>query len=183
MLDNLRNDDPFVLKVLRAQAHAADSHGRKFGPAYRPFEQLRGLDARENDAIGAAVQGARDQRILHVGDAYDRRQPGQARGVAQIEQRFDPEISVFGIDERPMKAGGGQNLGYFHRADLAESAAELQFALLQGGLHVIYAHKFKWSGRDGRDSPGAPRRRFCRSAPDRVWPETAGWNKSAPANG
>ena len=66
--------------------------------------------------------------------------PAVTDGAANILQCFQIERTVFGVDIRPVEAGGGKNPAHFGRTQLAETTSGLEFALLEGVLHGVDVH-------------------------------------------
>ena len=111
---------PGVLRLGRLQAVAANARRRKFRPAESGFEQLRIFHARKNDALRAAIESARHQAILQIDHPNNRAKPGKLCDAADVLNGFEIEAAMFGIDERPVKAGGGEKARDLRRSQLAE---------------------------------------------------------------
>ncbi len=147
--DGLGDRDRLVVELRRGEPEPARAHGRKASPADGLREQLRRLDAREQDALGAAVERARDQRVLQVRHAHDRAQTGAARHAHQILQRLEAERAMLGVEEHPVEPGGGERPDGVRRPELKTTAAQLYPTLFESLLHRIRAH----SGDHTRPQP------------------------------
>ncbi len=98
----------------------------------RALQQLRRLDARKHDAVGAAVERASNEVILQVGDADDSAQADERADTADVLHGLEIEVAVFGVDEGPIETGGFQNARQLGRAELVESAADLHLSFASG---------------------------------------------------
>src|SRR5579885_759673 len=175
-----------VVHVRRRETETADAFWRELGPAHRLPQQLDRLNARENHAHSAAIQRSRDQIIFHVGYAHDGAQAAIRGCAAHVLNGFDVECAVLGVDEGPVKPGGGEDARNFRRTQLREPRAQLNASLGQSLFDGIDSHemmsvtKSRWSGDP--DSSSEHCRKDARPDQIRAWRRTEGSCTNVPAN-
>jgi hypothetical protein len=123
-------------ELLEAPAHRALADGRE---AARVRDALRlgsAVDVREDDALRAVVEHARRVPVLEARHPHDRRHAHRERGRGDLRRGVGVHRVVLAIDEQPIEAAGGGDLGGVDGARLAQPQAdgELPGAQLAQGM-------------------------------------------------
>jgi hypothetical protein len=61
--------------------------------------------------------------------------------AANVVYGFKIEVAMLGVDEGPVKTGGGKKTRNFRRPQRAEVQPELQFSSLEGEFNLVDAHQ------------------------------------------
>lgn len=139
VLDGGGDGDGSVIVIDGGEAVAADAGWWEFGPGDGLGEELRRFDAREDDTGSADVEGPGDQGVLQIGDADERGEVDVGGDAAEILDGFEVEATVLTVNEGPVEAGGGEELEYFLRAELAEAAAILALPCFESFFEDVFA--------------------------------------------
>jgi hypothetical protein len=90
--------------------------------------------------LRAAIESARDQRVLHVRYPHDGSKTYQIGDTAKVLNRFDSETAVLSIDKRPLESSRGVYPSHFRRSKLRHARAELQLAVLERLPYGVILH-------------------------------------------
>lgn len=105
VLDDFFNALCLIIKLRAHDSKPMPPQRRIFRPSDRLHKHVRRLDARENNSLSTQVQTPGYQRVLKIGDAYDRRSPRLHRRIYHILDRFETKTTMFSINDDIIEAG------------------------------------------------------------------------------
>ena len=100
----------------RPKPRTPSAESASTGPLAREAQEILLV---EKYALRAAIESARDQRVLHIGYPYDGSKTYQISDAAEILNRFDSKAAMLSIDKRPLESSGGECLEQFPATEFA----------------------------------------------------------------
>ena len=134
----------FIADHGRIHAEAALAGRRIAQPAQRFFERLQVVDARQDDALRARIEQAREERIQQLAHAHQRRYARVQRGVDHVLHGLQVEGAVFHIDKDIIESGGRESARDFGRPVCLQHAAEHSAALGETFTGEVDLHSAPW---------------------------------------
>ena len=106
-------------KTLRpGEPNAAQSLRRIVDRVARALSFLARLDHRNDDAVGAGVHRALDQKRIVGADPHQDREPGEVRNLDRLEELAGRDRRVLHVDDDELETGARDDLGRLRIAEL-----------------------------------------------------------------